>query len=373
MQAVIKIDDFKSYNLDLDSRERFMDSKVYKLALKLFSVIKESFSRLFSYIDDFMGQLDFQVFGLIGLDRKIKSSAIHHFNHTHTNASRFQKQALETYIFDKLGEQFPELNQEHKKTISKKIANDEKIFYFDGLCLGYSWLFSAFMLSNSKKPFSATELKNRFSQDQMTHFASAISFSNYVDLDEMVKKDNHGLTIRSIDLISSFGSSKKEEEAQKMLKKYVFQDFKLQNVTVASAVKLKIEDYRSYTKKALARTPSSLNEADHVRAQIREKFEEVMSASKKLEKELGLSEEIKTLYKSYDGKPLVFSVQTDDPGVSHAMCVYSSAATNQHVFFDSNLGILTFSTLDELSAWVEAYTKKTYHSSKANYFDAISI
>lgn len=372
MTANIKLSPIQSYDFSLKEQTPVKTTGLYALALRIFSTIKSGLYAAIHFIDRSFSKIDCSLNSISLRCAKIQSSGLSAINHAYKDAPLEQKRALESYILDKLDEKLPATPASQRQVLARKIAQDHKIYDIGGLCLGYSWLFAAYVLSHKQDLSSAETLKTRFIEDVTTRLAPIVSFASYVDFDELVKVQGKKIIVQGETLRHDSGSFLKEQEAINALRHMAYPTFKLESGPSASSIKEQITEHRAFLSSVHKAKLTDFLSAKVVENEMKTRFGAIMNANECL-KASNLEEQIIAHGKFYDDKALVVSIPTQDPTSGHAMCIYASQKTGKFIFFDPNLGVTCFSSLTDLAKGVSTYSKSMYGATKANYFDAISL
>lgn len=372
MTANIKLSPNLGYTFSLSAQTPANATGLYALAYRIFSTIKAGFCAVINFLDKSFSKIDCSLNSISLRCAKIQSTGLSAINHSYKDAPLEQKRALESYILDKLDEKLPTTPSCQRKVLARKIAEDHKIYDIGGLCLGYSWLFAAYVLSHKKEISSAETLKTRFIEDVTTRLAPVISFANYVDFSELVQVQGKKIIVQGEALRHDSGSFLKEQEAIEALRDMAYPTFKLESGPSASSIKAQIIEHRAFLSSVHKAKLTDFLEAKIVETELKTRFGAIMNANECL-KASNLEEQIIAHGSFYDDKALVVSIPTQDPTSGHAMCIYASKKEGKFIFFDPNLGVTCFSSLADLAKGVSSYSKSMYGATKANYFDAISL
>lgn len=372
MTVTVKLSDKQQYSFSLRSEAQPVRTKAYMCAIRIINAITWSLCRVFVFFDRIFSRVDAGLNALSLRCAKIHSTALSGINHSYSASSAEQKSTFANFINNRLKAAAPHLNEIEQTNLAKKIAHDSAVFDIGGLCLGYSWLFAAFALSQPEKDLQARVLKNRFMQHEFTKLAPVISFTTHVDFTSLIRTEGSVTSICGNALRYDHLSMPKQEEAIATLKALAYPSFTLEEATTAKAIKAKAADYRKYARSILNHSPVSMDEVLTIRKTLNSKFKAVMDLDKRAKKGLCLQEQIQEFGQIYDGKALILSIKTQDPRSGHAMCVYASSEKNSYLFFDPNLGVISFKSLQDLAKGVASYSKAEYTATEA-YIDVVSL
>lgn len=390
MTAVIKLSATKSYNYPLSYQD-----KQPSLALRIYNAIIDFFRKLealFKPISDIITKGCDQFEGMLMTLPlrpfvKINKSSFCYINHSYQKASKEQKKALTTYIYDELEQKLPLLTDDQKTILATKIATDNKIFNLQGLCLGYAWLFATYVLTHQEALDNPKTLLKRFIEDKTFKIAPIISFAAHVNFSSLVQaQENGGVTITSQALRNDGIDENKNQQAIAALKKYACPSFKLEDrFTYMTALKnkLAIFDQLIETTKALEleeknstmTTTPTQDRYTQLRAEEKAQdpfindYSSIMNAAS-FEQQIMLTNSQPSFK---DKKSYTISILPDNHGKGHVMSIYTDHQTNTFLFFDPNLGIISFPSLKDLAKGVAIYSKLNYGALKANSIGPVSL
>lgn len=373
MTAVIKLSETKSYNYSLEPRQKPSCSKISAFVIKILAKITQAVSNLARSIDRALTKAFCYMDSFYLGAGKISSIALSSINHAYKDASAEQKNALERYIQKELSSKKPLLSLGQQALLAHKIAHDPKIYDIGGLCLGYSWLFAAYVQSHKEHLHDASALQKHFLEDVRTKQAPIVSFANYVDFSALVQESCHQITVQGSLLREDGPSIIKENKAICAIKELAYPSFQLESATIAQSIKTQINRYKSYKETWINKTVTSLDEANNIREAMHAKFNDITETYGLLSKTADLKKQLIAHAKGYDQKALVFSIPTQEDNVAHAMCIYTDTSKKAFIFFDPNLGVTSFASLEDLAKGVSRYSEAIYGAKSANYFDAISL
>jgi Yersinia/Haemophilus virulence surface antigen len=373
MSVKIKISPTESYRFSLSHiKHETAYSRPYLIFSRIVSFLKSGLLAVWSFFDKTFSKIDCGINALPLRCAKIQSCGLSAINHAYKDAPYEQKKALEEYIYDKLAIKCPNFTSKQNHVLAHKIASDHKIYDIGGLCLGYSWLFAAYVLSHKELLQNAATLKDRFMQDETTRACPIISFASYVNFDELIQQKGSETIVFGEALRQDRGSLENEKEAICALREFAYPSLKLENGPSSLSIKDLIVEHRAYLSGIQSQTLSDFLEARNTISHMKRRYDHIMDAQKCLEAK-DLATQILSHGKYFDKKALVFSVPTQDPTTAHAMCIYASQEEKNFIFFDPNLGVTSFPTLEDLAKGVSSYSESMYGAKIANYFDAISL
>jgi hypothetical protein len=378
MQIEIKISPKESYNLEMGPvAVNNTDSIIYKLACLILSNLKAACIvawQYILYIDKTLSKIDCYINAIPLRYAKIQSCGFSAINHAYKDAPLEQKKALEKYICFKLEQdkRFYDLAPQLRQTLAQKIATDQKIYDIGGLCLGYSWLFAAYVLSHKECLKNADLLKKSFLEDVKTKTCPIVSFATYVSIDNLIQRQGSKIVIQGDALRVDSASLEKETEAVNAIRTFAYPSFKLEsdpktrsglvtdseiNFQEPTVLKMTLKDFLGGLKKS---PPLKKEERE-------------MTIEQKCLIASNLEEQILAYGKYFDKKSIVMGIPTKDPTSGHAMCIFADEETKDFVFFDPNIGITCFPSLKELAKGVSSFSKSMYGAKKADFLEAITI
>jgi hypothetical protein len=333
---------------------------IVNVAIQALKILGENLYNFFAKIDAFFEKIILYVFIVRPLhaDSKITSVSLKAINHSYAQSSDLQKKALEEYVTDQAQKQLG-LGFDEAQKVGQKIATDKKIYDIGGLCLGYSTLFSLFMLWQKKAPEHAEIAMTQFLNDPLIHKAPLIPFINYTSLASLVKKSDEGkISYLSSDQIENGDFKEGGVQVSKYLKAHLAPTLEIHELKAFDLKIAELKETASLMKKAGDESIQNM-----LRTRFNGQYEHIQRALKQ-----NLKEDILELVGSESRASYKFSVRLKDSQDSHALSLFICQKTQKFVFFDSNSGIIYFDSLQDLARGVHKYCLKNYQADQAYSF-----